>query len=168
MSDDVDNLPDPPGAPTQRRRPSLYRFQLIGLPFLMAIPVLALFGVFGERWTEVEAASGVLAVSVRYPAVFRYKMIDAIELHITNRGAVPIDTVTVALDTAYAGRFSTVTAVPPFTGSFEVDIPRIDARETRRVRIEIQGERYWSHTGELTVASRTDTIRVPLETTVFP
>jgi hypothetical protein len=151
-----------------RRRSALYRFQLLGLPFLVAIPVLALFGVFGERWNSVRAESGALAISVRYPAAFRYKMIDAIELHVSNRGAAVIDTVNVALDTAYAGRFSTVTAIPPFNGPFEVDLPALAARESRRVRIEIQAERYWSHTGELTVASRTDTIRIPLRTVVYP
>jgi hypothetical protein len=76
--------------------------------------------------------------------------------------------VTVTLDTTYAGRFSTVTAIPPFTGQFEIDLPHVAAGETRRVRIEIQAERYWSHSGPLTVATRTDTVRVPLTTLVFP
>ena len=140
----------------------------MGLPFLLAFPVLALLGVFGERRTEAQASGGMLAISVRYPAVFRYKMIEAIEVRVTNRGDTAIDTVTVAIDTAYAVRFSTVSAVPPFTGPFEVDLPQLAARETRHVRIEIQGEHYWSHSGELTVAARADTIRIPLRTTVYP
>lgn len=95
-------------------------------------------------------------------------MLEAIELHVRNRGAQPIDTITVGVDTAYAGRFSTVTAVPPFTGPFEVQLTDIAPQESRRVRIEIQAERYWSHSGTLTVASRADTIRVPLTTMVYP
>ena len=168
MPDDVDNLPDPPGPPDTRRRPALYRFQLLGLPFLLAIPVLALFGVFGERWSVVNARSGSLEISVRYPAVFRYKMLNAIELHVRNRGATAIDTLTVTLDTAYAGRFSTVTAVPPFTGPFEVQLTDIAAQQSRRVHIELQAERYWSHSGRLTVAAGADTLRVPLTTMVYP
>ena len=168
MPDDVDNLPDPPGPPHARRRPALYRFQLLGLPFLLAIPLLALFGVFGERWSVVNAQSGALEISVRYPAVFRYKMLDAIELHVRNRGATAIDTLTVTLDTAYAGRFSTVTAVPPFTGPFEVRLTDIAAQQSRRVDIELQAERYWSHSGRLTVAAGADTLRVPLTTMVYP
>lgn len=168
MSGDVDSLPDPPGPPEIRRKLSLYRFQLIGLPFLVAIPVLALFGVFGERWSTVHDANGALETSVHYPTAFRYKMIDAIDLHVRNRGAAPIDTITVSLDTAYAGRFSTVTAVPPFTGPFEIDLPNVAPRESRRVRIEIQAEQYWSHSGELTITAGADTIRVPLTTLVYP
>jgi hypothetical protein len=168
MPDGVDNLPDPPGPPEIRRRLSLYRFQLLGLPFLLVIPLLALFGVFGERWTAVNAESGALELSVRYPAVFRYMMIDAVELHVRNRGDTAIDTITVALDTAYATRFSTVSAVPPFTGPFELQLTDVAARASRRVMIEIQAERYWSHSGELTVSSRADTIRIPLTTMVYP
>jgi hypothetical protein len=168
MPGDVDTLPDPPEPPEIRRSLSLYRFQLIGLPFLLAIPLLALFGVFGERWQDVRSSQGVLEVSGRYPAVFRYKMIDAIELHVRNRGDAVIDTITVALDTAYAARFSTITAVPPFTGPFELDLTAVEPGASRRVRIEIQAERYWSHSGHVTVAAGSDTIRIPLTTVVYP
>jgi hypothetical protein len=168
MAPDVESLPDPPEPPEVPRRLSVYRFQLIGFPLLAAIPLLALFGFFGERWQTVRGEAGSIAVSVRYPSAFRYKMIDAIELHVHNRGAAAIDTVAVALDTAYAARFSTVTAIPPFSGPFEVDLPGLAAGESRRVRIEIQAERYWSHSGILTVAAGVDTIRVPLTTMVYP
>lgn len=168
MPESIDNLPDPPAPPETRRRISLYRFQVLGLPLLLAIPVLALFGVFGERWSVAHAGSRALDVSVRYPAVFRYKMIDAIELHVHNRGSTTIDTLTVTLDSAYAGRFSTVTAVPPFIGPFELQLTDVAAQQSRRVRIELQAERYWSHSGRLTIAAGADTLRLPLATMVLP
>jgi hypothetical protein len=168
MSGGVDTLPDPPGPPEIRRRLALYRFQLIGLPFLLAIPLLALLGVFGERWQNVSGEGGALEASARYPAVFRYKMIDAIELHVRNRGHAVLDTITISLDSAYAGRFSTVTAIPPFNGPFELELTRVEPGASRRVRIEIQAERYWSHSGYLTVAAAGDTIRMPLTTMVYP
>lgn len=168
MANRVDSLPDPPDAPEHQGRVSLYRFQLIGLPFILALPVLAMLGVFGERWATEEASAGDIAASVRYPTVFRYKMIDEIELLVSNRGSVAIDTITVSLDAGYATKFSTINAVPPFTGPFEVSLPAVAAGESRRVRIEIQAERYWRHAGELTVRSDRDTARIRLTTTVFP
>jgi hypothetical protein len=168
MTSAVESLPDPPGPPDHHGRIRLYRFQRLGLPILAAIPILALLGLFGERWNSVQARDGALDVSVRYPTAFRYKMIDEIEVYVTNRGSGIIDTVTVALDTAYATMFSTINAVPPFTGPFEVSLPQLASGESRRVRIEIQAERYWTHTGELSVRSASDTARVTLETTVFP
>ncbi|HEX6133313.1 MAG TPA: hypothetical protein VFZ24_05105 [Longimicrobiales bacterium] len=164
----VDSLPDPPGAPRTRRHVSLFGFQWVGVAVLAAFPVLALLGVFGERWATVESTGGPLHVNVRYPTVFRYKMLNAIDLDVRNTGTAVIDTITVALDTVYASRFSTITAVPPFSGPYEVELPAVQPRETRRVRIEIQAERYWVHAGTLTVATRTDTVRVPLRTTIYP
>lgn len=164
----VESLPDPPDPPDIRRSVALYRFQWIGLPFLLAIPLLALFGVFGEHRETVTAESGAVALSVRYPATFRYGMLNAIDVDIRNRGSIIIDTLTISLDTTYVTGFSTVTAVPPFTGSYEIDVMHLMAGESRRVRIELQAERYWSHSGRLTAASRVDTVRVPLTTMVYP
>ncbi|HEX6306632.1 MAG TPA: hypothetical protein VFZ69_00520 [Longimicrobiales bacterium] len=164
----MDTLPDPPGAPEIRRSVSLYRFQWFGIAVLAAFPVLALLGVFGERWAVAESETGPLQVRVHYPTVFRYKMLNAIDVDVRNTGTAAIDTVTVALDTVYAARFSTVTAVPPFSGPYEVDLPDVRSQESRRVRIEIQAEQYWSHAGALTVATRTDTVRVRLRTMIYP
>lgn len=168
MQSGVDDLPDPPGPPEIPRKLSLYRFQLLGLPFLVAIPVLALFGVFGDRTGTLRGDSGALEVSGQYPSVFRYKTINAIDLHVRNRGRAGIDTITVALDSTYASRFSTITAIPPFTGPFVVDLTDVSPGESRFVRIEIQAERYWSHEGEITVAAGADTIRLPLSTMIYP
>jgi hypothetical protein len=168
MTSAEQSLPDPPGPPEHDGRIRLYRFQLIGLPVLLAIPILALLGLFGERWDSVQARAGALEVSVLYPTAFRYKMIDDIDVYVTNHSDTAVDTVTIALDTAYARMFSTVTAVPPFTGPYEVSLVQLGAGERRSVRIEIQAERYWTHTGVLSVRSAADTARIPLETTVFP
>ena len=147
---------------------ALARYQIIGLVLLGMIPVLALAGVFGDRWDSRNEVSGSLDVSLRYPTAFRYKTINSFAVHVTNRGTTALDTVTIALDTMYANGFSTVTAVPPFTGPFEVDLVDLPPGQTKLVRIEIQGERYWRHTGELTASSGPDTVRVPVSTIIFP
>lgn len=164
----TDELPDPPDAPSIERGISIARYQVIGLALLAMLPLLALAGSFGDRWDSRNAAAGSLDVSLRYPTVFRYKTINSFAVHVTNRGTTALDTVTVALDTTYASGFSTVTAVPPFSGSFEVDLVDLPPGQTKLVRIEIQGERYWRHAGELTASSGPDTVRVPVSTFVFP
>ena len=164
----TDELRDPPDAPSIERGISIAPYQMIGLALLAVLPLLALAGTLGDRWDSRDAAAGSLDVSLRYPTVFRYKTINSFTVHVTNRGATALDTVTVALDTTYALGFSTVTAVPPFTGPFEVDLVELQPGETRLVRIEIQGERYWRRAGELTASSGPDTVRVPVATFVFP
>ena len=166
--DGVNTLPDPPGPPDVRRSVSLPATQWIGIAAFAALPLLALPGLFGERHTTIAAQHGALDVSIRYPTILRYRLLSPIDLHIHNRGRSVLDTVTVALDSAFASRFSAVNAVPPFTGHYDVRLTDLAPRHQRHVRIEIRGERYWKHEGTLTIAARADTVRVPLTTVTFP
>lgn len=168
MAGEDDRLTDPPRAPRIPRRISLYTYQWIGMAVLAALPVLALFGVFGERWRSTHVASGAIEASVTWPTAFRYLMVNAIDVQVRNRSGTAIDTLTIALDTAYANRFSAVTAIPTFSAAYEVGLSAIAPGETRHVRIEIRGEEYWSHSGSLTIATRSDTLIVPLTTMIFP
>ena len=166
--EDTEQLPDPPAAPDTRRAVALYTFQWITIPLLAVLPLLALSGVFGERWRTERAAVGSIEVTVHYPTAFRYKMINTLTATLTNRSGSVLDTVTVSLDSAYANRFSTVTAIPPFTAAHEVDVVAMAPGESRLVRIEMQAEQYWRHEGSVRVISGSDTARIAVSTLVFP
>jgi hypothetical protein len=164
----VDDLPDPPNAPEMPRRISLQPSQWVLLPLMLALPVVALLGVFGGRHSA-RAELGPLAVHVRYPTAFRYNSFDNIALHVQNRGATTLDTVSIAIDTTYAHGFSMVTSIPPFEESFTIALPQLRAGESRLVRIELRAERYWRHRGTLAIsADGADTLRIRLSTIVFP
>lgn len=163
----LDHLPDPPGPPEAPRHVRLYRFQWIGLPLLAIVPILALAGAFGESWRVEEATSASLDATVHYPSRYRYKQLNSIEVWVTNRGAAAVDTLTVALDSALANRFSTVRAIPSFREPWEVELTDVLPGETRLVVIELQGERYGRHVGDLELMGL-DTVAVPLSIRIFP
>jgi hypothetical protein len=164
----VDSLPDPPDAPEMPRRISLHRNQWVLIALMLCLPVLALLGVFGGRATR-RGEAGPLAVNVRYPTALRYNVFDNIELHVQNRGAAVLDTVSVAIDSAYATRFSMITSIPPFEEAFRVTLPQLRAGESRPVRVELRAERYWRHRGIIAItAGGADTLRIRLSTIVFP
>lgn len=162
------DLPDPPEAPQIKRGVEISWRQMLGLLLLAVLPLLALVGMFGEAWRTAHGAAGPLEVSVHYPSAFRYKMLNALDVQLTNRGAVTLDTVSIALDTSYVHGFSTITAVPPFTGSFTLDVTDLRPGHSTLVRIEIQAERSWRHSGHLIASTASDTVRVPISTVVFP
>ena len=164
----VDAPPDPPEAPEIERRLSLYRWQAIGMLLIALIPVAALAGVFGDRYSNTSGSIGPLHVTAEMPAVFRYKTLNAISLHIRNDGAATIDTVHVRLDTAYIARFSTVNAVPPFDGAYSLALAPLPAGESSLVTIEIQAERYGRHAGSILVRAGRDSARITFTTTVLP
>lgn len=165
----ITNLPDAPPAPHAPRRVRLHPFQWVGLALLLAMPVLALAGVFGESWRVEHVRGANIAVQMRYPSRFRYKQLNQIEVQLRNHSASALDTVRVSLDTAFLTRFSTVRALPAFERPFELALSRVEPGASALVIVEIQAERYGTATGTLTVTSGGgDTVRVPLHVRVFP
>jgi hypothetical protein len=78
-----------------------------------------------------------------------------------------IDTVTVAIDTTYANRFFQIAAMPPFDDAYTVSLVRLAPGERRLANIEVQGERYGIHEGEVRIIAG-DTARVRIRTIMFP
>lgn len=160
------SLPEPPEVDRRIRIPP---HRAVGLALIALVPVLALIGLFGERWSTSDIAGGAVAVQVEYPTRYHYKMLNSITATVTNRSARPIDTVVVRLDSAYALRFSTVVFTPAAERAYAVPLTDVAPGEARLVVIELQGERYGRHTGSLRFESTTgDTLAVPLRTVIFP
>ena len=161
--------PQPPGAPEIDRKLRVNTWQWIGVPLLLLIPLLGLVGVFGETRDTARVRTAELSVEVEYPTRNRYRMQDDLRLDLTNTAAGPLDTVVVEVDTAYASRFSSVVAIPAFERPYVIELTDLEPGETRRVRVQMQGERYGQHGGELRVsAGGADTARVVLRTFIFP
>lgn len=159
----------PPKAPEIDRRFHLRRWQWIGIPLLLLVPVLAVIGFFGETRATAHARTSELAIQVEYPTRYRYKMINSLRLNVTNTSPGQLDTVTGLLDTSYPARFSTVVAIPPFEHPYSIPIVGLKPDEVRRVRVELQGEHYGRHTGELRItAGGADTAVIKLSTFIFP
>jgi hypothetical protein len=58
----------PPSPPEIQRKLAFYPYQIIGLVMILAVPLLAVLGVFGETFAEVTASNSNLAVQVTYTA----------------------------------------------------------------------------------------------------
>lgn len=160
--------PEPPAPPAHVRRLALTRKQWVGVPLLLAVPVLTLLGTFGESRAIARAASPTLALTVRYPSRFRYRQIQPLELTVENRSGQPMDSVRVSLDTAYITRFSSVRIDPAPQRDFVVRLDGVRPGESRLVAAELWGERYGVHRGRVVAATTTDSVAVDVRTVVFP
>lgn len=159
---------EPAGPPATAPRLSLTRKQYLGLPLLAAIPVLTLFGAFGESRASGRAASSALEITVRYPSRFRYRQVQSLDVTVRNVSARILDTVTLSLDTAYISRFSSVRIVPAPRDAYVVELIDVKPAESRLVTAELWGERYGSHTGRITAATHSDSASTLIRTMVFP
>jgi len=159
---------EPAHAPQIRRRVAFTRKQLIGVPLLAAVPIMSLLGVFGERRSELNAASRSVAMSIRYPARFRYRQVQPLDIAVRNISGRVIDTIEVSLDTAYISRFSSVRIEPAPRIAFVVTLTDVRPGDSRLISAELWGEGYGRHHGRISATTRSDTAAATVRTVVFP
>ncbi|HEX6314538.1 MAG TPA: hypothetical protein VFZ73_06740 [Gemmatimonadaceae bacterium] len=140
------------------------------MTFLVLIPLLAMFGVFGESQAQAHGASADLELRVDYPTRYRYKQIDRVRVEVQNVSGAQLDTVTVAFDSSYTSRFSTLMFIPAAKEPFSVELTHLAPGSTRLVWVELQAERYGRHRGALRAWRHggSDTVSVALSTIIFP
>lgn len=143
--------------------------QAAGLAVLVLIPILALFGLFGESWETTAAESAELEMWVRYPDRFRYKMINSLRIRIRNISGGKLDTVAVSFDPDYIRPFSNVAFTPSAARPYTVNLVGIRPGEIRFVHVHMQGEHYGRHSGWIkATAGGADTARAEVSTFIFP
>jgi hypothetical protein len=157
-----------PRAPTIAPKILFSRKKMIGFPLIIAIPILALFGVFGERTNTIHASSASLDMSVSYPDRLHYRQVLPLRVSVRNLSSAPIDTLSVSFDTAYIARFSSVKFDPSIQGAYKVDLLNIKPSESRIISVELWGQDYGRHHGVVIARARTDSVMARLTTIVFP
>ena len=161
-------MTSPPRAPSIDAKIEWSWKQLIGFPILLAVPILALFGVFGESQARAHTTNGSLDMTVSYPSRFRYRQVQPLHVAVRNLSPVVADTVRVSFDTAYISRFSSVRFDPALRGSYSVDLADVKPSESRLVSVELWGQDYGAHRGIITARHGTDSVMVHIRTFVFP
>lgn len=164
-SDSDKRLPRPPQVSAGIR---LTGKQKVGLPIILAIPILALFGVFGERVSSSHVSSPALDLAVSYPERFHYRQVMSLRASVRNVSNRALDTVRVSFDTAYIARFSSVQFDPPVRQAYTVDLVNLQPSESRVVSVELWGQDYWRHPGTVIARTGTDSVVARFQTIVFP
>jgi hypothetical protein len=159
---------DVPAAPEIRRRILLSRKAKFGMPILILIPCLALFGVFGETTGRAEAASSSIAEAVIFPSRLHYRQSATMEIRVTNRSAAPIDTVTVAVDPAFLSAFTALRFDPSENSDFSVRLLDVKPAEKRSVFIALSGEKYGRSSGRVVARAAGESTAVQVSTFIFP
>lgn len=163
-------IPEPLRMPDLPHRVRFHRYQWIGIPLMFLIPVLALFGVFGESEDQTTASGTTLEMHVEYPTRNRYKQITHIEVVVVNLSSQTLDTLVVEFDPAYISRFSSVNFIPTPEKSFVSEFPDVLPGESRLVWVELKGEQYGVHEGIIRAyaVGMSDTVEVAVRTRVYP
>lgn len=167
MHREASSAPPPPPERLAKLRFSFA--QRIGLPVLLVIPALALAGWFGPVSTVGRATHGALDVVIESPNRLHYRQRAIMTVSVHNQGQHPLDDVRLRADTAWLRAFSNATFSPALSGDGTVHLGPLPAGETGHVVFAGEGEHAGRHAGALTVSAESaDTVRLPLELTIFP
>lgn len=157
--------PEPPELPRALR---LTLLQRIGLPFLFAIPVLALFGVFGEHYADLRATGGGVDLAMHYPDRMHYRQPLTLQITMRNVTAATADSVTLEPDASFFAAFPMARFSPPLDASQRIVFHDVAPGTSRTITVEIAGDRYWRRRGRMLVDGPGGGLQVPLSIFVFP
>jgi hypothetical protein len=160
--------PSPPRAPSIEPRVQLSAKQLVGFPIMLLIPILALFGVFGESEAHARAKSASLEMMVSYPSRMHYRQVQSLQVTVRNLAPTMADTVKVAFDTSYISRFTGVRFDPSAKTAYVVDLTDVKPSESRLISVELEGQVYGSQRSRVVARHGADSAMVHLRTLVFP
>jgi hypothetical protein len=167
------DVPQPPQPPSIERKLRLDPLQLIGVPLLAAIPVLALAGVFGVSIERLTGDGDALSLSVEYPVRTRLMTGGALEIEVTNNLSQPLSGVVLDIGRDYVEAFSQVTFTPSASGVnedyYRVELGVVPASASRVVLVQFSPERYWRHQGTITASDESgNSTSVDVRTFVYP
>ena len=160
--------PSPPPPPSIHPKIHLSLKQWIGFPILLAVPILALLGLFGETRAQAHSTNGSIDLQVSYPARFRYRQVQSVRVSVRNLSPIVADTMMVSFDTGYVSRFSSVRFDPATNSAYTVDLVDVKPSESRLISVELWGQDYGSHRGTVVARHGSDSAIVHLRTFVFP
>jgi hypothetical protein len=147
----------PPEAPHMQRRFHLYGYQYIGLPLLLLIPLLALFGVFGPTMATVEARSDGTVLSVMYPERAHYQAYTRLRVVVRNTGGDVQNAAAVEFERELLDRFSQIVFNPSLSeitdSVYRVDIGQLPSGAERAVTVDLRPEANGPNRGVVTVSA---------------
>ncbi|MBX3062430.1 MAG: hypothetical protein KF726_05610 [Anaerolineae bacterium] len=127
-----------------KRHFELYPIQMIGIPIMLLVVLLACFGVLTSAQTEVVAASSTFRVKLTYPERTRYGSEADFVVAVENLTEQPLALVTVRIDSSYVDAFEIRHIAPQqlqfSAGGLELLFADIPPSETRMIQLELQGE----------------------------
>jgi hypothetical protein len=173
MDKEKGEVPRPPEAPDIDRKLQFDKVQLIGIPILMLLPILALLGLFGESVDYHRAETPEVVLHVEYPSRYRHGRTNPLRITVANLSPQPVADLTVAVSRDYIDRFSEVKFLPELTTAdetaFLLQFDNVPAGAERRVVVELRAWEHGRHRATVTVSvDGVANVQTTFTTIVFP
>jgi hypothetical protein len=145
-----------------------WRFQWIGIPLLIMIPILSLLGVF-DRGTNIKKIEGHdFKAKIEFPGKLRDGEVEYIRIEVTNTSSKQLDKISAGLNREYFAKFSDVTFFPEANDIYEVELKEIPSGQSRYIDIKVKAREFGTYKGELKLTTKNSSFKISLTTFVFP
>jgi hypothetical protein len=162
----------PPQPPEIPRRIHLYPYQWVGFLCLFLIPVLALFGVFGETRDVAQIQANGIELTVMYTNRVHFHAQSTTRILVRNTQTEVMPAIQVAIDRSLLDNYAELTFMPgvaEITASeFVIQLTGIPPGETRVILLNSRGKIPGFHQGMVTASAGEEQITVKLEVFIFP
>lgn len=162
----------PPSPPEMTFRFRFYPFQLVMIPLLILIPLLALMGVFGDRVENREVQGEGVSISAHFPSMTRFDQRETLRITI-HSGAASIPAATLRISRTYLDYFAGLSFMPTNvsidSASYVIDLGDIPANTTHVMTLEYRAARMGMFIGSVMLETENaPLLDFELSTFVFP
>jgi|SRR5688572_24511442 len=163
---------EPESPPEIRRRVRFKKYQIVGLPFLFAIPVLASFGVFDSSRAMASASNKDISLEVAYYDRLRDDAPEPITIVAKNSSQSPLSQLKVQLERSCVGGQKKPQMRPEPN---EIDerfvtfvFDNVPPGESRIVEIDAEVGLAGTHEGQIQASAGGEPVSVRIKTFAFP
>jgi hypothetical protein len=172
MSQKQQRVPEPAQPAEVKRRFQLYRYQWIAIPLLFLVPILAIFGVFGETATTVQSSQAGLELEVQYSDRILFQGLDGTEIAIRNTSDQVLETVTLSIDKAFLTAYSDIAFSPDVDvitdEAYIIELTNLQPGQTQFVTIDSRGKLIGRHRGIIRATVNELSVSVTLDVFIIP
>jgi hypothetical protein len=162
----------PPKPPEIKREISFYRNQMIGLPIIALLPLLALFKVFDTSLDTVKSSNEGLSLSVRYPTKIRNRTIEPMQITVTNETGVEQKELEVHVSRGFVEKFKQIKFEPDVDDierdSYVVQLKDVKPGEERTIDMDIETDMVGTHDCRVWASTGDEEASASFKTFVYP
>src|SRR5690606_5186558 len=146
-----------------------WKYQLIGMPLLVSIPILALLGFLGGTTKKIELNERDLNISLSYPELLRNGQTEYVRLKISNTSTEPLKNLKILLSHDFLQHFDEIESLPEFDKNLEVSLNEIPENGFRWVLFKLKANKIGGHSAKVEFKlPGQDAIETAFKTFVLP